>query len=223
MAEEQLLHGVGLDAVIGMYPVVHRLRSTVVTPVVAASLGDPAVSAPGSLLLYGPPRCGATFIAERLGGEIEALSGRRVVALGRIDASSDPETIATVLGDARAAGDLVVATTWEPWDLPAGVIGSFDRFCFVHPPDWDARRFRLWESVSGRISGEDELAALLIATEGWCGVDLAEAFTRDRPAQPGDLGPTTAAWFDAAQRWASDGGRAGLDDLVAYLSRLRRW
>lgn len=239
MGNQQLLHGAGLDAVIGMYPVVHRLRTTVVTPVVA-SLGDPLVRPPRSVLLYGPPRCGSSFIANRLAAEIEDLAGRRVVQLGRLTAESAVETVAQVLRDAEANEDLVVATCHHPWELAGGLAEAFDRFCFVHPPDWEARRFRLWESPLGRVLDDDTLERYVTATEGWCGMDLATGVDSDDGTHDViDLeslasveaavavagpGPATDAWLTAARTWALCFEREyGLDDLVSYMRRMRRW
>ena len=241
MGNQQLLHGAGLDAVIGMYPVIHRLRTTVVTPVVAAALGDPLVRAPKSVLLYGPPRCGAGFIAGHLAAEIEDLAGRRVVQLQRLTADLAVEAVTEVLSDAETNGDFVVATCHRPWELASGVAEAFDRFCFVHPPDWEARRFRLWESSLGRVLDADTLERYVTATEGWCGMDLAASVATGGEATPASVdvsviaaveavlattepGPVTEAWLTAARTWALCFEREfGVDDFVAYMRRMRRW
>ncbi|NLA35551.1 MAG: ATP-binding protein [Actinobacteria bacterium] len=224
MGNQQLLQGAGLDAVIGMYPVVHRLRSTVVTPVVASALGDPLVRAPRSVLLYGPPRCGASFIAHKLATEIEELAGRRVIHLNRLDAASSAEMVAQVMADADANGDLVVATCHHPWELAGNLAAAFDRLCFVHPPDWEARRFRIWESSVGRALDEAALEEYVTATEGWCGKDVVDGIDQDAVTADAGLGALTEAWLTAARTWALCFEREfGVDDFVAYMQRMRRW
>ena len=225
------LQGTGLDSVIGMYAVVHRLRSTVVTPLVAAGLGDPLVRAPKRVLVYGPPQCGVRFIADCLAAELEEMPGVSVAVLPCLD--DDPFTTSVNEAVAMAAGThtVVVATSHRPWTLDGELLDGFDRTCFVHPPDWEARRFRLWESHLGRLVDTDALDNFVTVTEGWCGTDLAAGFesvdTSDLDASVATAhqtgAPVTAQWLDDAVQLIRERSGAGFDDLKSYLQRVRRW
>lgn len=213
---------------IGMYAVVHRLRTTVVTPLVAESLGDPRVIAPRQVLIYGPPKCGVSFIAERLATEIRDLAS---ITVGVVSARNGEVVNLDRRIDAAARDHtVVIAAIDDPWELDPTIYAEFDRRCFVHPPDWEARRFRVWESPIGRRVDSEELDEIVVATEGWCGEDIASMFAAASTIDEAldlavdDLGPVTDDWITQAAAFAhASDSSAGLDDLIAYLQRIRRY
>ena len=85
MGAPQAVRDAGLDAVIGMYPAVHRLRTTVVAPWTAHLLGDAAVRPPHRVLVHGAEGCGVTFIAERLVDELTSVAGVDAVLIPTLD------------------------------------------------------------------------------------------------------------------------------------------
>jgi hypothetical protein len=235
MSAPQLLRDAGLDAVIGMYPVVHRLRSTVVAPWVSAGRGDPAVRVPHRVLVYGARGCGVTFIAHRLADELGEAAGTGSIVVPTLDedATSGPAEMTAALVAPEVADVVVVGVSHRPWDLPTGMLadGGFERLAFVPPPDWDARRFRLWESPWGCRLDAADLDELVAATEGWSGGDLALLGDIGAGAMPTmtELRNAVAAGATEAADWLSHAramvhafeGRGRVDDLTGYLQRYR--
>lgn len=229
---EQLLRDAGLDAVVGMYPVVHRLRSTVVLPWRGAALGDPAIRPPWRVLLHGAPGCGATFIAERLAHELESVAGVSAAVVTTLDdeARRDVHDLLEALTGPPSRDLLLVGVSYRPWDLPREVFGEagFQRLAFVPPPDWDARRFRLWEQLAGSGIDPDALDDVVAATEGWSGVDLAGLADVDVAGLADAVAARTAQGTDAS-RWLAESralvsrlsGAGMVDDLKGYLQRYR--
>ncbi|MFN8051697.1 MAG: hypothetical protein U0Q22_09690 [Acidimicrobiales bacterium] len=235
MSAPQLLRDAGLDAVIGMYPVVHRLRTTVVAPWASAATGDPAVRAPRRVLVYGPTGCGVRFIAARLADELAVHAGVGAVVLDALDddAHHDASEVAALLDGPEARDVVLIGVSHRPWLLSTQFFdeGGFERMAFVPPPDWDARRFRLWETPWGSRLDAGDLDQLVAATEGWAGSDLALL---------GGVGaaslPTMAELTAAVSAGATDAGEwlahardlvgslhpyGRVDDLVGYMQRYR--
>lgn len=228
---DQLLRDAGLDAVVGMYPVVHRLRSTVVVPWRGAALGDPAVRPPQRILVYGARGCGATFIAERLAHELGAVAGVEPAVVTTIDdeARRDVHDLLEAVTGPPSREVLMIGVSHRPWDLPRQAFGegAFERLAFVPPPDWDARRFRTWEQPWGSSLDAGRLDDLVAATEGWSGIDLATLSSAqgdllDAAAARSAEGTDAAAWLAEARAFVAHLSGAGMvDDLVGYLQRYR--
>ena len=224
----QTARDVGLDAVIGMYPTVHRARATVVTPWTARSLGDPAVRPPASALVHGPHGCGATFIAHRLADELGHAADVPAVVMEQVDdlAADGPDALTEALSSPAFADVVVIGVSHRPWDVPIDGAG-FDRLIFVPPPDWDARRFRLWETPAGSSLDVADLDRLVVATERWSGVDLAALGAAVRSADEllavvEATEPTSLRWLAEARDLVRRHGPHGrLDDVAGYLQRYR--
>lgn len=228
-----MLRDGGLDAVVGMYPVVHRLRTTVVNPWAAAATGDVAVRPPQRVLVYGVAGSGSTFIAERLADELATVAQVNAVVVSTIDemAARDAAEIAALFGAPATRDVVLVGVSHQPWILPADLFasGGFERMAFVAPPDWDARRFRLWETAGGRNLATADLDRLVAATEGWAGTDLASLGAAAAGSTIDELlervrrtDTASAAWLGEARsmiRALDSYGR--VDDLVGYLQRYR--
>ena len=227
----------GLDAVIGMYPVVHRLRSTVVAPWTSSLRGDPAVRAPRRILLYGVPGSGTTFIAHRLAAELEDLGVISAIVLDDVDAAAgrDAEEFSAVLNGAETRNVVLIGVSHAPWSLPRQLIGDdgFERMAFVSPPDWDARRFRMWELPIGQRIDAAGLDEIVMATEGWSGADLARLGSTATTESPSVLVETVLAetaaepststsWFGEARSMIRTlDSQERIDDLIGYLQRYR--
>lgn len=231
MTTSELVRDIGLDAVIGMYPVTHRLRSTVVVPWAAS--GDPAVRVPHRVLVYGVPGSGVRFMARQLAEELTERTPACTVVMESFDdvAAADPAEVHSLLGGNETSDVVVIAVSHAPWNLPATLLehDSFDRLTFVCPPDWDARRFRLWELSADSATSAELLDELLVATEGWAGSDLtALAASENRVAGSTLLERVTATtpasmdWLASAREMVLRQGSVGrFDDLVGYLERYR--
>lgn len=232
MQPAQVVRDAGLDAVIGMYPTVHRLRTTVVAPWAGFRLGDTAVRPPHRVLLHGAPGCGATYIAGQLVDELATAAGVTAVVVDDVDeiVARDPAELTAILTGPEARDVVLVAVSHEPWAIPTDLFGDggFERMAFVPPPDWDARRFRIWETSWGRgLSGAD-LDRVVVATEGWTGADLSDladlaaVSTADLTAALADRSPRSQQWLTRSRdlvRSLESYGR--VDDLVGYLQRYR--
>lgn len=231
MQATQGLRDTGLDAVIGMYPTVHRLRTTVVAPWAGYSLGDAAVRPPHRVLVHGPEGCGTTFIANRLVDELAAVAGVAGIVVPNVDdiADRDPAELSTILAAPETRDVVLIGTAHRPWAVPVTMFGEggFERMAFVSPPDWDARRFRLWETPYGSALDVADLDRLVIATEGWSGVDLAALATSASSVEEllgaiASRTPSTTAWLDRARAMVHAlEGYGRVDDLVGYLQRYR--
>lgn len=217
-----------------MYPVVHRLRTTVVAPWASAATGDPVVRPPRSVLLYGPEGSGSAFIAGRLVDELASAAGvdAVVVASLDVDAASRPRELVTLLAAPPTGCVVVIGVSHAPWKLPSEltVDGGFERLAFVSPPDWDARRFRLWEAPWARSLEAADLDRLVALTERWAGTDLALLGTVGRDGDPtadellaaAAAGATDADdWLAAARAMVPRMHAGRIDDLVGYLQRYR--
>ena len=80
---------------------------------------------------------------------------------------------------------MLIGVSHQPWTIPAELFGDggFERMAFVSPPDWDARRFRIWESSWGSARPSADLDRLVIATEGWSGPDITRLGELSRDAR----------------------------------------
>ena len=237
MSTSQMVRDAGLDAVIGMYPVVHRLRSTVVAPWASSRRGDPAVRAPKRVLLYGVPGSGTTFIAHRLADELNELGGVSAIVLEDVDAdvARDAHEFTAMLNGDETRDVVLIGVSHAPWSLPRTLIGEggFERMAFVSPPDWDARRFRMWELPVGQRLDAAALDEIVMATEGWSGADLCglgasasaaspsvmvETILAEARAQPA----TSTAWLGEARAMIRTlDTQERIDDLIGYLQRYR--
>jgi AAA+ superfamily predicted ATPase len=136
---------------------------------------------------------------------------------------------------------LVVAATNAPWHVDRALLrpGRFDRVIFVPPPDADAREQILKLELRGRPVADDvNISALVSATEGWSGADLAGLVERAvegplrEALKTGTVTPirrrhvegalagsrsTTADWFATAKNYATFANPGGIyDDLVRW-------
>lgn len=205
-----------------------------VDPWAASALGDPKVRPPRSVLLYGAPGCGVSFIANRLVDELAAAADVPAVVVDVFDATFASETLGDVAPDelslvdvtleSPALRDLVlIGVSHAPWDLrvPGRRDLGFDRMVFVPPPDWDARRFRVWESPWGPTMSPTDLDRLVAATEMWSGVDLRALLETWSSGSP-TAGRTTVS-ADAASRHPESGSPTppSIDELIATVASTR--
>lgn len=232
MSAPQAVRDAGLDAVIGMYPSVHRLRTTVVAPWASFRLGDAAVRPPHRVLVHGAEGCGVAFIAERLVDELSSVAGVGAVTIQSLDdtVDRDPGEVTAILGAHETRDVVLIGVSHRPWALPPALFGDggFERMVFVPPPDWDARRFRIWESAWGSRLSVADLDRLVVATEGWAGPDVAAlgdvsvGSVDQLLAAVGETVPGTVEWLARSRdmiRALDSYGR--VDDLVGYLQRYR--
>lgn len=233
-----MIRDAGLDAVIGMHSVVHRLRTTVVNPWVSARRGEAGVNPPHRVLVYGAPGSGVRFIAHRLSDELAEVVGVDSIVLDSFDAeaSLDAVSMKAAISGPETSGLVVITVSRSPWALAGELFasGGFERMAFVAPPDWEARRFRLWEMPVGSRVDSAGLDKLVIATEGWAGEDLESI------GMEGGGGPMSTDEVDrlvrlisqavpSSQRWLENvralipmmDSYGRVDDLVGYLQRYR--
>lgn len=210
----------GLASIIGMHSVVDRLTTGAVAPLVAYRAGELMSRPPSGVLVYGPPGCGVRTIARAVVSDLAAFGAR---SCGDLDT---PEP----LPDAVEWGqELLVGYSHRPWDLPVAVTepGRFELLVFVPPPDWDARRFRVWELLARAGFDPSEVDRLVVATEGWSGVDIEALIDEcgdadEAIARSADWRPSTWTWLIDARSATVDAAlTAGADDLLVYLDRYR--
>jgi SpoVK/Ycf46/Vps4 family AAA+-type ATPase len=141
---------------------------------------------------------------------------------------------------ANNEGLFVLGATNQPWDVDAALRrpGRFDRTVLVLPPDPPARAAILRYHLRARPVEKIEIAALVAATGGFSGADLAHlcetAAERalidsarsgvvrmigmpDFEAALREVRPSTGPWFSSARgvaMFANEGG--AYDELIAY-------
>ena len=243
--------GTGLARILGLDSVTHRLRSTVITPLRVAALGDPGVTPPTGLVVYGPDGCGkhhiVTAVAEELELPIvrvaasrlgeEPLAAPSVVLVDSDEDAVDPSVTQDWFDRLDPNAVLTVMVSERPWALAPGLLGAgrFDRMVFVPPPDFAARRRYLLDAVGPTALSADELEDAVALLEGGSGADV-----RVVVAVAGELAGSAPVRFDhvvaaasgmvpEATRWLGDARclasmtatRGLVDDLVVYLRRHR--
>jgi len=222
----------GLARIAGLDSVVHRLRSTVVTPVRVAELGDPAVTAPRGIVMYGPPGCGKAHIVSALAEELglaevsvaftrlgeEPLSGRSLVVIGDAVSDTDGHLLAEWFDRPDPDAVLSVVITDRPWELAPELlaIGRFDRMVLVPPPDFEARRLYVRRAVRRVGLAEDEdLEEVIASLEGGTGADIDAVFDAaaalmangpdgERPPDLGAIRAASMAHRTDARRWLEE-------------------
>lgn len=241
----------GLGRIVGLDAVVHRLRSTVVTPIRAAALGDPAVTAPRGVVVYGPAGCGTSHIVSALSEELDL--DEVDVAFSRLGEEPLHAPSSVVVQDALVDSDghllaewfdrpdplavLSVVVTDRPWDLAPDLLaaGRFDRMVFVPPPDFEARRIYVDRAIERvGIADNEDRDEIIAALEGGTGHDIDAVFDaasslRSTPPDLNAIRAATVAHRTDARRWleearslvAMTATRGLVDDLVAHLRRHR--
>lgn len=214
-----LRHDHGLGAVIGMSPVIQRLEVGVAEPMRAHRSGDLLARPPAGVVLYGPEGCGVRTIAAALRAELAPYG---VVDCGDLDDGPLPPVLAW--GTALSVG-------WSrrPWSLPPAAFeaGRIECLVFVAPPDAAARRFRIWELAVRHRVDPDAVDRIVVATEGWSGVDLEALFAAGGSAdelveRAVGVRPRTRDWLEEARMEVDrEPLRERADDLVTYLERYR--
>jgi len=148
--------------------------------------------------------------------------------------------------DADNEGLYVLGATNLPWDVDPALLrpGRFDRMVLVVPPDAPAREAILRFHLRGRPAEGLDLRAIVRATDGCSGADLAlicehatERALEDsmrqgtvRPIRDADLAdavrnvhPSINMWMDTARNYITYANDSGVyDELAAYLSRRKR-
>lgn len=241
----------GLGRIVGLDAVVHRLRSTVVTPIRAAALGDPAVTAPRGVVVYGPAGCGTSHIVSALSeGSISTRSMSR--SAGSARNRSTPRRRWSF----RTPWSTATATCWRSgsigrirspcsaWSSPI-VRGIWRRTCWRPvgstgwssslPPDFEARRIYVDRAIERvGIADNEDRDEIIAALEGGTGHDIDAVFDaasslRSTPPDLNAIRAATVAHRTDARRWleearslvAMTATRGLVDDLVAHLRRHR--
>ncbi|WP_019203366.1 26S protease regulatory subunit [Tsukamurella sp. 1534] len=138
-------------------------------------------------------------------------------------------------------GVFVLAATNAPWDVDLALRrpGRLDRMVLVTPPDAPARGAILQYHLRERPIERIDLNALVARTDGYSGADLAHVCesaseialmdsvrsgtprmitTTDLLTAAGQIRPSCAEWFAAAENVATFANESGAyDDLVRYL------
>jgi SpoVK/Ycf46/Vps4 family AAA+-type ATPase len=185
------------------------------------------------VLIYGAPGCGVSYIANLLTSELGSL-GCDAVAAHDLDevADSDTAELEELLRGGATQDVVIVGATRRPWTMPDAAFGpgGFERAVFVPPPDWDARRFRIWETLTRLGEPASLVEPLVIATEGWSGRDIETELARplDWSDEAGlisaleHITPASRGWLESARLLTRFGAISRLaDDLAAYLQRYR--
>lgn len=217
---------VTLSDVAGLAEVKQHIDSTFLAPLrnpeLAAAFGQ---KPGGSLLMYGPPGCGKTFIARAIAGDLGASFIHVTLAdlLSKWLGDSE-KAIQSVFQDARAAAPCVIffdefdalgarrtsgggsqsmrtivtqlleeldgvtshndgvyflAATNRPWDIDPALRrpGRIDKTVLVLPPDGIARAAILEGELEGKPTENIDMTAVVAASEGFSGADIAQVAT----------------------------------------------
>lgn len=183
--------------------------------------------------------------------EIDALGQKRSHLR---NAGSMRQTVNQLLAELDSAGGrndgvFVLGATNLPWDVDPALRrpGRFDRMLLVAPPDADARAAIVRSHLDGKPVEGIDLAAVVAATDGFSGADVAylcdEAAksamddsmstgnlryitNADILAARSGIEPSTAGWFETARTVVEFGNNDGaFDDLATYMqvSGKKRW
>lgn len=209
----------GLSSIIGMGSVVERARVGAVAPFVASRAGELMARPPTGVLVHGAPTCGVRTVAHAVAADLASFGVAPAVDLDDGDPNIEPT---------RPGEGLVVGWSHRPWALRRELRdgGRFELAVFVPPPDWEARRFRVWELTAGWALTPDELDDVVAATEGWTGADLAHLGAVATAGTWADVvrrhRPASLDWLMAAREALVAGTLGdGVDDLRAWLERYR--
>lgn len=139
-------------------------------------------------------------------------------------------------------GVFTLAATNHPWDVDEALLrpGRFDRRLLVLPPDAPARRSILEFHLRDRPNDGVDLTALVDATDGWSGADLAfivesaveqcldesldagevvSVTTNHLTAALADTPSTVGPWLESARNHVMYSNRSGeYDELEAFLN-----
>ncbi|MDW3179765.1 MAG: AAA family ATPase [Acidimicrobiia bacterium] len=139
-------------------------------------------------------------------------------------------------------GVFTLAATNHPWDVDEALLrpGRFDRRLLVLPPDAEARWSILTFHLQDRPTTDVDLSAIIEATDGWSGADLAfivESAVEqclDESLDAGEIVSVTTAhllqslaevpstigpWLEGARNHVVYSNRSGeYDELEAYLN-----
>ena len=241
----------GLARIAGLDAVVHRLRGTVITPIRSAAVGDPAVTAPRGVVVYGAPGCGIAHIVSSLAEELgldevpvsfarlgeEPLTAPSLVVIEHAMSDTDGHLLAEWFDRPDPLAVLSVVITDRPWELAPDLLatGRFDRMVFVPPPDFEARRIYVDRAIRRvGIAPDQHVDEIIAALEGGTGHDIDAVFDAAAKlvASAPDLDAIRAAsvahrtdarrWLEEARSLVAMTATRGLvDDLIAYLRRHR--
>jgi transitional endoplasmic reticulum ATPase len=172
---------VTLDDVAGLAEVKQHLDSTFLAPLrnpeLAAAFGQ---KPGGSLLMYGPPGCGKTYVAKAIAGDLGASFIHVTLAdlLSRWLGDSE-KAIQSVFQDARAASPCVIF--FDEFDALGGRrtsgSGSQAMRSIVTQLLEDARAAILQGDLEGKPADGADVVAVAAATEGFSGADIAQVAT----------------------------------------------
>jgi SpoVK/Ycf46/Vps4 family AAA+-type ATPase len=178
--------------------------------------------------------------------EIDALGHKRSQLNSSAMRTLGNQLLAELDGlDGDNDGVFVLAATNAPWDVDAALRrpGRLDRTVLVLPPDPDARASIIEYHLRHRPIAGIDVKALVSATDGFSGADLAHLCEtaaeyamhdsiasgevrmieqRDLQAALSEVRPSTGPWFASARNvalFANDSG--AYDDLAAYLKKRR--
>lgn len=172
-------------------------------------------------------------MAQQLAEELSERTSACAIVMNSFDETiaANPEEVRSLLAGTETSDVVLIAVSHAPWNVPTAIFdtGSFDRLTFVCPPDWDARRFRLWELSADGATSAETLDELLVATEGWAGSDLRALAVAENRADGSTMmdrvsatTPASSEWLASAREMVLRHGSAGrFDDLVGYLQRYR--
>ncbi|MGL5827357.1 MAG: AAA family ATPase [Nocardioides sp.] len=175
--------------------------------------------------------------------EVDALGMRRSSLRGDSGIRTAVNQLLTELDSVSGNNDgvFVLAATNHPWEIDVALRrpGRFDRIAYVGPPDREARESIIRYHLQQRPIERIDLTAIVRATEGYSGADLAHLadsaaeLALDDSLRSGQMRsirmadietaltetqPSTGAWFTTARNVAQFANEDGLyDELVADL------
>jgi SpoVK/Ycf46/Vps4 family AAA+-type ATPase len=176
--------------------------------------------------------------------EIDALGHKRATMSSSAMRTLANQLLAELDGvDGDNEGMFVLAATNAPWDVDPALRrpGRLDRTVFVAPPDAEARVAILEYHLRDRPIAAIKLDALVRASDGYSGADLAhlcdsaaeyalhDSLTtgevrmieqRDFDRALAEIRPSISPWLNTARNVAMFANEGGVyDDLAAYLKR----
>lgn len=173
--------------------------------------------------------------------EIDGIGQKRSVLRGANVMRQLVTRLLTELDAVRNEGVFVLAASNHPWDVDTALRrpGRLDRTLFVPPPDEPARAALIQANFAGKPIAGIDLPAMVAATDGFSGADvafvcrsaaqraLADSAATGRPRYIGmadvaavldEVTPSTGPWFSMARNVVEFANADGaFDDLAAYL------